>query len=129
MNEEKATDSELLLDSSVWLAYLLEGSHQEIIESEKTIYISSLSIFEIKKKLLDRKVPEIEINEKIDFIKERAITIVIDNLISEKAATISFEKKIPAIDSLIYATARLNNTTLITQDNDFRGLPHAKILD
>ena len=39
------------------------------------------------------------------------------------------EKEIPSIDSIIYATALENNLSLITLDNDFRGLPNAVILD
>ncbi|MEK6846988.1 MAG: PIN domain-containing protein [Nanoarchaeota archaeon] len=129
MKEEKATDSKLLLDSSIWLAYLLESSHQNIIESKKTIFISPLSIFEIKRKLCKIKIPEYEIKEKISFIKERTITIELSNLIAEKAADISNEKDLPAIDSLIYATALINNILIITLDNDFRSLENAEVLD
>ena len=61
MKEEITTDSNILIDSSIWLTYFLEGSYQQIIESEKTIFISSLSIFELKKKMLDKEFPEHEI--------------------------------------------------------------------
>lgn len=129
MKEEITTDSNILIDSSIWLTYFLEGSYQQIIESEKTIFISSLSVFEIKKKMLDKEIPEHEIKEKIGFIKERAIVMDVNNGVSEKAADISHEKNIPAIDSLIYATAMINNLMLITKDNDFRHLSNVQILD
>jgi PIN domain nuclease of toxin-antitoxin system len=129
MKEEKQTESEIMLDSSIWMAYLLEGSYQEIVENKKTIFVSTLSIFEIKKKLLDRKVPIKEVNEKIGYIKERAISIPIDKRIAENAAELAEKNKIPAIDSLIYASSRLNNCNLITRDNEFRNLPNAQVLD
>lgn len=128
MREEKVTDSELL-DSSIWLDYLLEGSHQEIVDCEKTIFISTLSLFEIRKKLLDKLIPKDEIEEKINFIKQKTISIEVSDLIAEKAAEISHTNKLPAIDSLIYATSIENNSILITSDNDFRNLPDVKILD
>ena len=44
------TDSRLL-DSSVWLDYLFNGNHKEIIESKEILLLSVLSIFEIKRRL------------------------------------------------------------------------------
>ena len=129
MKEEKAIDSESLLDSSIWLSYLLGSSYQELIESKKTIFISPLSIFEIKKKLFDKNIPDSEIKEKIAFIKERTISIALDNTIAEKAAELAIKNQMPAIDSLIYATALLNNYKLITRDNDFRNLVNVQVLE
>ena len=129
MKEEKAIDFEKLLDTSIWLSYLLDSLYQELIESKKTIFISPLSIFEIKKKLFNKKVPDNEIKEKVAFIKERTISISVDNNIAEKAAQLANENKMPAIDSLIYATSFVNNCILITRDNDFRNLRNVQVLD
>jgi|SRR3989344_953202 len=128
MKEEKQTDSEII-DSSVWLSYLLEGNYQNIIDREKTFFISPLSIFEIKKKLLDKEIPTHEIEEKIKFIKRKSISINLNDSIAERASEISHENQIPAIDSLIYASALLNNCIVLTKDNDFRNLKNTKILE
>ena len=78
---------------------------------------------------LQKSVPKNIVQEKIDFIKERSISISVNENIAETASEISINKKIPAIDSLIYTTSKLNNSQLITKDNDFRNLPNVLILD
>ena len=127
MKEEKTIDSKFL-DSSIWLAYLIEGNHKEIIDNENILYVSVLSLFEIKKKLLEKEFPKNVIKEKIDFIKKRTIIKEVNKEIAEKAAEISAEMKIPSIDALIYATALLSRGMLFTSDNDFRNLSNAKII-
>ena len=127
MNEGKATDSKLL-DSSVWLAFLIERKHKDIIEVDEIFLLSSLSLFEIKKKLLKDKINHDSIIKTIEFIKSKNIILPVTKEIAENAADISIEKNIPSIDSIIYATAILNQAKLITLDNDFRNLPNVEIL-
>ena len=122
------TDSKFI-DSSVWIDYLYNGKWREVIESEKIILTSSLSIFEIKKKIAVSKQKEDEIKKIIEFIKKRSLIIPIDDSIAEEAAELSIKNKLGAIDSLIYTSAIKNNSELITLDNDFRGLEKAKILN
>lgn len=128
MKDTKAIGSDLI-DSSVWIAYFFEGSHKEIIESEKILYISVLSLFEIKKFLLKKSISEKVINEKIKFLKEKSIIHFIDTKIAEYAAEISLKNNLPAIDSLIYSTAVRNEETFITRDNDFRGLNSVELIE
>ena len=42
------------------------------------------------------------------------------------AATISVQHKLPVADSIMYATARVFDATLWTQDADFENLPHVR---
>ena len=128
MKEEKVIDSKLL-DSSIWLEYFFEGSLASEIEDNKLKFISTLSLFEIKKKMLDKNVPEREIKEKLKLIKGKCISIDITDSISEEASEISYKNSLPAIDSLIYTTAIKNRCTLITLDNDFRKLDKVIILE
>ena len=118
-----------LIDSSVWIAYLFEGRYKKVIEIEKTDYLSVISLFEIKRKLEQRELSPELIKEKIEYIKKRALIIPVDEIIAEKAATISLEHNLAASDSIIYATALINKAELLTLDNDFRGLMNAKVLD
>src|SRR3989344_3144128 len=127
MTEEKKTIISLL-DSSIWLSYLLEGKHENLVdENEETIYISPLVIFEIKRRLLKKEIPSKEIEEKINFIKQKTISLELNNGIAEKASEISHKNKIPAIDSLIYATAIFNICAVLPKNIAFRGLEKAKI--
>ena len=122
------TDSKLI-DSSVWLSYFLNGEFRDIIENESTLLLSVLSLFEIKKKLAKDSKTSGEISKAIDFIKKRSIIIPINEEIAEKAAEISLKHNLPAADSLIYSTSLLNDSTLYTIDNDFRGFDKVSVLD
>lgn len=122
------TDSKLL-DSSVWLQYLFEGGFKELIEQEKHFLLSSISLFEIKAKLLKRKISGKDIQNKMKFIREKSNIINVDIKIADKAAELSVEKNLPAIDSIVYASSLINNVNLITLDNDFRGLENVEILN
>jgi len=117
-----------LIDSSVWIKYLFDAGCKEIIETEEQNYISVLSLFEIKLKLLKKNVKKDEVKEMIEFIKKKNIVLELNEKISEHAAELAFEKNLPAIDSIIYSTSIKNNLILITLDNDFRGLDKAKVL-
>jgi len=121
------TDSKLL-DSSIWLSYLINGNHINIIETNEIFLLSVLSLFEIKRKILKYKIEKNKIIKMIEFVKKRSLIIPINDKISEKAAEISAEKNLPAIDSLIYSSAILNKSKLITLDNDFRGLKEVTLL-
>ena len=128
MKEEKVIDSKLL-DSSIWLEYLFEGNLAPEIEDNKLKFISTLSLFEIKKKLLERKIPEREIQEKMKLIKNKCISLELTDTISEDASEIAYTHSLPAIDALIYMTAIKNECTLLTLDNDFRGLEKVSIFN
>ena len=118
-----------LLDSSVWLDYLHNTAYSEIIDSDEILFLSVLSIFEINKKLIKEKNSIQKILESIKFIKFRSIILQITEEIAEKAVEISIKNNLPTIDSLIYATAIINELIVITLDNDFRGLDKAMVLE
>jgi predicted nucleic acid-binding protein len=118
-----------LLDSSVWIAILAKNQNTEIINSNATIMTSSLTLFEIKRKLLRDKVTKADIEKALSFITGRSLIIDADEKIAELAAQISHDKNLPAMDALIYASARENKLKLITLDNDFRGLDNIEIIN
>ena len=122
------TESELF-DSTIWIDYLIKGSFKEKIEKEEIFLLSSLSLFEIKRKLLrNKELNKRELNEKISFIKNKSTIINIDSEIAEKSSEIAEEKSLGAADALIYTTAILNDAKLLTLDNDFRGLDKVEVL-
>ena len=122
----KQTDIKCL-DSSVWLSYFLEENieSKKIIDGDDIIIISTLSLFEIKKRILMMKKDPLSA---LQFMKQRSKIVAPGQIIAEKAAEISADNKLGAIDSLIYATAIFSNAKLITGDNDFRGLENVKII-
>lgn len=121
------TDSKLV-DSSVWLAYLFNGQHSELVDLDEVLLLSALSLFEIKKKLSKTRLESNKISRSMEFIKKRSLVIPVSAEIAEKAVEISLENGLSIIDSLIYTTSILNDSILITMDNDFRGLKNAVIL-
>ena len=116
------------MDSSVWLAYLFNGNYSEIIDSSEILLLSALSLFEIKKKLEKSKVEKSKIAKSMEFIKKRSLIIPVSEKIAENAVDFSLENGLSIIDSIIYTTSILNDSTLMTLDNDFRGLKHAMLL-
>ena len=126
----KEIESKYLIDSSVWLSYFFAENKktEEIIESHSLLFTSVVSLFEIKRKLIKEKYSEDKVLEILMFIKEKSIVIKLDIKICEKAAEISIENKLPAIDSLIYTTSLVNDCKLVTGDNDFRGLKDVIII-
>ena len=121
------TDSKLM-DSSVWIAYLVDSSFSEVFESDEILFLSVLSLFEIRKIFTKQKIAPEQITKSIEAIKKRSFLINVDANISELAAEISGRNKLPALDALIYASALKNNAELVTLDNDFRNLEKVRIL-
>lgn len=89
---------------------------------------SVLSLFEIKRNLLKENREEAEIEKALDLIKNTSIILDINEIICENAAKISIKNKLHAMDSLIYATAMLNNALLLTFDSDFKNLSNVRLL-
>lgn len=117
-----------LVDSSVWIDYLVNGNHKDLIEAEEKLLLATISIIEIRKKLNKLKISKKEINKKIDYIKKQSILVNLDENIADKASQLVIEKEISIADSIVYASAIANNAILLTLDNDFRNLDNVKIL-
>ena len=118
------------LDSSAWLAYFYAENNEikSIVESSTILLTSSISLFEVKNKLIKDKTEKIKTQNSIDFIKKRSLIIDIGAEIAEEAVEVATKHKLPIIDSLIYTSSSKNNSELITLDNDFRNLNNVIIL-
>ena len=123
------TDSKFI-DSSAWLSYFYATSEEikSVIESNNILFTSSITIYEIKKKLTRDKIENIRLQRLIDFIKKRSLIINLDLEIAEKAVEISIKNSLHTTDALIYSSALINNSILITLDNDFRNLDKVIII-
>lgn len=116
-----------LIDSSIWIDYLVNGNFKELIEKEDKLMLATISIIEIKKKLFKLKIPKKEIIDKVNYIKKQSILIDLNEKIAERASEIVIEKNLPVADSIVYSSALLNDAILLTLDNDFRGLDKVKV--
>jgi len=117
-----------LIDTSIWLDYFYRSKFKEIIDTSEILFVSILSVFEIRRKLYKDKIDPDKAATIMEFLQKKSLIQPISREIAEAATKISFYHGIPATDSLIYATAQHHQAELITRDNDFRGLENATIL-
>jgi predicted nucleic acid-binding protein len=117
-----------LVDSSGWLEYLADGKNAKFfasaIENTDELIVSVINIYEIYKKVLLEKDENTAIQ--VVGLMQQAKVIDVTPAISIQAAKFSYEFKIPMADSIIYATARVNDSIVWTQDIEFKNLDGVK---
>lgn len=120
----------VLLDSWAWIEYIKGSSPgnaaRKYIESNEEILISTINISEIYRKLLS-DMPQ-EADKLINFVINRSFTILLDIEIALNAAKIKHEKKLGMADAIVLATARANDATIITGDDDFKDIDNVKMI-
>ncbi len=122
-----------MVDSSAWIEYF-SGSDvgiiiREIIEKEKLI-TSILVIAELADKYLREGKP---FHRELLFLQSKVSIIPMNVNIALQGAKIKTQRrpmfpKFGLVDALILATAQLHKATLLTKDNDFRGIENVTIL-
>lgn len=119
-----------LLDTSIFLDHLADTNKEasDIMENDDLIFCSILSLFEVKKRLIKLGLNNKKINDSMDFVKKRAIIVTLNEEIIDLAVSSSVKENLSAIDSMIYASALHVGVTLLTSDNDFRGLDNVEVL-
>ncbi|MDR3001839.1 MAG: type II toxin-antitoxin system VapC family toxin [Fibromonadaceae bacterium] len=113
-----------IVDSSLWVEYFLENdidfSIISAIKDTKRLYVPSICLYEVYKKFLS--VNDVEkANLAVD-IMQNATIVSITPRIAVFAAKLSKEHKLPMADSVIYATAKIYNAKIYTQDKHFENL-------
>ena len=118
------------LDSSIWIAHLVEANTKAIslLESDTILFSSILTLFEVRKKLIKEGFEIEEIMKILDFIKNRSVIVNLNDEIVNLAAELSLKHDIPSIDSIIYSSSIDVGINLLTFDNDFRGLENVEVL-
>jgi len=119
-----------LVDTSGWLEYFSDGTNAAffapVIEDTENLIVSVINEYEVYKKVLQissrqkalRAITQMKLGNIIPLSEEIALF----------AAEISIQYKIPMADSIIYATGKLNNANVWTQDVDFINLPCVKYI-
>ena len=118
----------ILLDTWAWIEYFKgseKGNKIKSIIENRQIYTSAISIAEISKWFCQNK-EDIKIG--IQQLKENSIIIDLEEPILIESGRQYVElrkikKDIGLIDVIIYTTAILHDLNVITNDNDFKGLP------
>ena len=88
--------------------------------------MSAIEIYEVYK-VIRRDVSEERALAAVAALR-RATIAPIDESLALEAADLSLDHSLAMADSLVYATARRHNATLITGDTDFEGLPNAVVI-
>lgn len=96
----------------------------EAIENTEELLVSSINIYEIFKKILKEKDENTALQ--VVGLMKQAKVVDVNSSISMQAAKLSYEKNIPMADSIIYATAQINDAIVWTQDSDFKELESVK---
>ena len=125
------TELRILIDSSIWLTYFLASADEikEVIDSELTLlYTSTITLHEVKRRLLRMNYTNQQVERAIRFIKENSIIVPVDEKIALESVTHCIKHKLHTIDALIYETAIQNNCKLITGDKDFKNLRDTTVL-
>lgn len=114
-----------LVDTSGWIEYFFGGGNAsyfaEPIEQTQTLLVPVICMYEVFKKV-NLVADESRALQAIAQMKQGCIVPVTEE-IALKAALNSIKYKLPMADSLIYATAQVEDAVVWTQDEHFDRLP------
>ena len=117
-----------VMDSSGWLEYFADtdraGLFAEVIEASNELIVPVITIYEVFKKVASEESEEAGMAA-VAYMQKGHLAGVTESLAIE-AARLSIEHRMPMADSMILATARLNDAVLWTQDVDFSGIEGVK---
>ncbi len=91
------------------------------MEGREAQVVSSIQIYEVYK-VIRRDISEERAVEAISAMR-RAEIVPVDESLALEAADISIQYRLAMADSLVYATGRRKEATIVTADGDFEGLP------
>ena len=119
-----------VVDSSGWIEFLGGGANADIftnaVSDVPRLVVPTICVFEVCR-WMRRELGERRALDAMALMQQGSI-IDLDATLAMSAARLSLELKLPMADSIILATARANNATLWTQDDDFEGLADVKYI-
>ena len=120
-----------VVDSSGWLEYFSQGQNAAFfapaIQDLENLLVPGICFYEVFKKILMEKGEEMALQAV--GVMSYGCEVALERAITLEAAQISIDLKLAMADSIIIATARLNDATLWTQDAHFKGLPGVKFIE
>ena len=113
-----------IIDSSLWIEFFagteLDISIINAIRRKNELCVPSICLYEVRKKFVNDNDIE-KANLAVDIMRIGKI-INMDSEIAILASDISKQYKLPLADSIIYATARIYEAEIYTQDKHFENL-------
>jgi len=120
-----------IVDSSCWIEYLMDtetgAAVASVIENPDELIVPTIILYEVFKKLLAVKGEEYASN--VVSYMQTGTVIDLNAGLSLSSAQISRKHKLPAADSIIYATNMNFSSILWTQDKHFMGLESVNYLE
>lgn len=120
----------ILVDSSGWLEYFMNGSLAEkyagYLSKPDHVLTPTIVLYEVFK-VLKSQLGEEHALDAVTQMGKTNIVPLTDSL-AYHAANLSLEYKLAMADSIIYATANVHQVMLATSDVDFKGLPKVTYL-
>ena len=117
-----------VVDSSAWLSYFAGDKNARLfakpIENIDELLVPSITIIEVFKIVLRQRNEESALE--VIAHMEQGFVIDLDSKLAVNAGIYGVELKLPLADSIIYATAKMHNAIVWTQDVDFEGLDGVK---
>lgn len=119
-----------VLDSSVWIEILNNGALAKNCLKElkcaSHVCVPTLVIFEVYKKIASSRSEDQALSAVAVLSQHEVVEMTREIALS--AADISLQKGLAMADSIVLAHAQQEGATLLTLDNDFAGIPGARVL-
>ena len=120
----------IVVDSSGWLEYFGKGPNgmhfAPAIQNSADLMVPTVCLYEVFKRVALLRDEEEALQAAAVMMSGQVIDLSTE--IALCAAQLSLENHLPMADSLILATARLNDADLWTQDEHFQGLPRVNYI-
>lgn len=119
----------LVVDSSVWIEIAFSGSLTDVCEKameRAEIFVPTLVVFEVYRKMKSKIGESIALEVIGALSGYRSLELTRE--IALLAADLSLEHRLATADSIVLAHARVQDTTLLTLDNDFAGQTGVRVL-
>ncbi len=120
-----------VVDSCGWIEYFTAGPNATFfagpVRDVGELLVPTVCIYEVYKATLRKRGDEEALEAAGAMRKGRVVDLDLDTAID--AADLSLERRLPALDSIVYATARAHDAILWTQDAHFDGLEGVKYVE
>lgn len=119
-----------VVDSSGWLEYFADGPNAAFfapaVEDTEKLLVPSVCVAEVFKRVLQQRGEDAALQAVA--LMRQGILVDLDFSLALSVAKLGFESKLPLADSIVFATARLHDATLYTQDSDFEGMENVRFV-
>jgi PIN domain nuclease of toxin-antitoxin system len=121
-----------LVDSCGWLEYLSDGKNSDFfapaIQDRNNLLVPTICIYEVFKKVFT-EMGEDKALQVAALMQKSGKPVDLDTDVAIAAASISATEKFPMADSIILATAHLQEAVIWTEDEHFKGLRKVKYIE